>query len=772
MTIRPVNLSARVRRTRAAVLAVAVIAACALTFGTTAPAEADTVPVLPTEPASVSSDALPTVQIDGVVWSQAVVGDIVYAGGNFQSARPAGAAPGTSTVKRTHLLAYNITTGVLVSSFAPTLNDQIRAVAASPDGTRVYIGGNFTQVNGVTRNRIAAFDTATGALTAFNPNPNYVVNSITASNDTVWFGGGFTSVGGSARTRAAAVSSAGALQPWAPAMPDGKVTGIALSPDNTKIVLGGSFTSLNSGTNPGYGLGMVASTGAGTSNLPFKANAAIRNAGVNGSITSLYAAADGVYGTGYDYGTGANFEGSFHANWSDGSLVWLDDCHGDSYSVFASGGLAYKAGHPHHCKNIGGFPETNPRVEHRATAYTSARVGTVSRNTVGGSYTNFEGQPAPSQVNWFPDINTGTFTGATQGPWNVSGDSRYVVYGGEFTRVNNKGQQGLVRFAVKSLAPNSDGPRVSGAEFVPTVTTGGRGETMVTWVSNWDRDNELLSYTVWRNGAAVKTLTATSRFWVTPTLSFTDTGLTPGASYDYVITASDPLGNKVTGGKVTGVAGTTAVEPPPVVALATDTFGRSLASGWGSAEKGGAWSVSGGAANYSVASGVGAVSAPSAGANLNARLGGVTSASTDVTVDATLKQPVTGASAYVAVFGRWVGSQDYRARVIFGTTGSVQLQIQQTGANIASATLTGATYVAGDTVKIRLLVTGTNPTTIKAKIWRATDAQPAAWTLTTTDATAALQSPGNVGLGYFVGGATTGLPSTVAFDNFSVVAGE
>ena len=38
------------------------------------------------------------------------------------------------------------------------------AVAASPDGNRVYVGGDFTTVNGVVRSQIAAFNTATGAL--------------------------------------------------------------------------------------------------------------------------------------------------------------------------------------------------------------------------------------------------------------------------------------------------------------------------------------------------------------------------------------------------------------------------------------------------------------------------------------------------------------------------------------------------------------------------------------------------------------------------------
>jgi hypothetical protein len=97
-----------------------------------------------TTPATVSADALPTVQIDGVVWSQAIVGTTVYAGGKFTTARPAGAAPGTRTVRRSNLLAYDIRTGVLKTTFAPTLNGQVLSVVAAPDGKRVYVAGEFT----------------------------------------------------------------------------------------------------------------------------------------------------------------------------------------------------------------------------------------------------------------------------------------------------------------------------------------------------------------------------------------------------------------------------------------------------------------------------------------------------------------------------------------------------------------------------------------------------------------------------------------------------
>ena len=55
---------------------------------------ADTAPPTSSIPATVSSDALPTPQIDGVVWDQQIVGDTVFVGGSFSTARPAGGQRG------------------------------------------------------------------------------------------------------------------------------------------------------------------------------------------------------------------------------------------------------------------------------------------------------------------------------------------------------------------------------------------------------------------------------------------------------------------------------------------------------------------------------------------------------------------------------------------------------------------------------------------------------------------------------------------------------
>ncbi|HEY0240830.1 MAG TPA: hypothetical protein VGC37_19535, partial [Friedmanniella sp.] len=176
--------------------------------------------VQPDSSSGVTADVLPTTQINagGYVQDQAIVGDAVYAGGSFSSARPAGAASGTSESRRTDLLAYSISTGAL-KSFAPSLNGIVRVLALSPDKSRLYVGGEFTTVNGVTHNRLVAFNTATGAVDpTFNVNLGGPVYAISATSSTVYVGGQFTQANGVNRGRFAAfrASDGGLLSGWVP----------------------------------------------------------------------------------------------------------------------------------------------------------------------------------------------------------------------------------------------------------------------------------------------------------------------------------------------------------------------------------------------------------------------------------------------------------------------------------------------------------------------------------------------------------------------------
>ncbi|WP_214443700.1 Kelch repeat-containing protein, partial [Mycobacterium tuberculosis] len=104
------------------------------------------------------------------------------------------------------------------SSFAPQVNGRILAAAVSPDGSRLYIGGGFTAVNGQNRYRLAAFDTATGQLIGnWTPGTNTIVQGIVATDTTVYVTGEFSNINNTARTGIAALSaSTGAVLDFNP----------------------------------------------------------------------------------------------------------------------------------------------------------------------------------------------------------------------------------------------------------------------------------------------------------------------------------------------------------------------------------------------------------------------------------------------------------------------------------------------------------------------------------------------------------------------------
>ena len=368
----------RTPRFRALVAACAVVVAGSLTLPVAtsmAPAAADTLP----EP--VRADVLPAPQVNGVVWKLAIAGDTAFAGGQFTEARPFGVAaggPGAITNGnpdpnvKLNLIAFDITTGALNTSFVPEFNGQINDMAVTPDETKLVVVGSFTKVNGVTRNRVAVFDLPSLTLDdTVKPGTDAVVYGVTATNSTIWIGGIFSSITGpgpgalpTPRSRLGSFSATtGELTSLQIPVENGRVNSVVVSPDGTQIAFGGSFTSVGGSSAPGYGLYRAdAVTGAGK---PLPVNAIIRNAGDNSAILSMASDGTSFYGAGYNFhgvagAAGGTSEGVFQASWSDGALVTLEDCHGDSYGVAPVDGIVYVASHHHNCTNSGGFPQTQP----------------------------------------------------------------------------------------------------------------------------------------------------------------------------------------------------------------------------------------------------------------------------------------------------------------------------------------------------------------------------------------------------------------------------
>lgn len=542
----PTRLRRIVGQAASVVASVALVIAGAVLTPAAALADADPVPPTST---TFAGDALPTVQVDGVVYAQEVVGNTVYVGGSFSSARPAGSPAGSNETARANLLAYNLQTGALIGSWNPGTNGTVFDIKKSLDGSRIYVAGQFSQASGAWRYRIAAFDTATGSLvTSWAPEANGRIDAVAVTSSAIYLAGEFTTINGAQRTKVASVSpTTGAVLGFSANVQGGYgAKGIVISPDGAKAVIAGSFTSVNGSTNPGRGItALDTDTGA---LMPWAMNSVLRNGGTAAAMYSLSSDGDSVYGTAFDFGGTSQdgFEGSFRANWSDGELVWMEDCHGDTYDVAATADEIYVVGHPHYCGNIGGFPQTEPWTFHHSLAFSKQPTGQLITPDI-YNYRSFTGQQAPSLLHWYPDYVPGNYTGQYQGPWQITSAGDYLLIGGEFLKVNGASQQGIVRFAKRNIAPNKQGPQVQGGAWPLSAISYQAGTNRITWNANYDRDNATLSYQLYRQdigmGTPIYEADQVSNFWTTPAMSYRDKTATPGSTYSYRIRATDVYGN-------------------------------------------------------------------------------------------------------------------------------------------------------------------------------------------------------------------------------------
>jgi hypothetical protein len=217
-----------------------------------------------------------------------------FVGGNFNylSASP-GAAPSAHAE-----LAHITSAGTLDTAFAPTLNGRVFALALS--GGTLFAGGAFTTVDGVHRRFLVALNTATGAVVnGFQPAPNNDVVALALSPDKskLYAGGAFSQIGGdqNAQFIAELSTSTGAANAAfsTGAAPDGTVRTLAAANDGNNVYAGGVF--FNIGGQPQSGLAELnASTGA--------ANPAFNASIGGGQVNSL------LY-TGSELYTGGNFSG-------------------------------------------------------------------------------------------------------------------------------------------------------------------------------------------------------------------------------------------------------------------------------------------------------------------------------------------------------------------------------------------------------------------------------------------------------------------------------
>ncbi|WP_370665400.1 hypothetical protein [Streptomyces sp. IBSBF 2507] len=166
----------------------------------------------------------------------------------------------------------------------------------------------------------------------------------------------------------------------------------------------------------------------------------------------------------------------------------------------------------------------------------------------------------------------------------------------------------------------------------------------------------------------------------------------------------------------------------------TDSFVRTAASSWGSADTGQAWQTGGGTAtDYSVTGGYGAHRLTSTTTSRRT-LVPYTYADFDAYTSLTPSAAATGGFLTGGITGRCIDVDNlYTARLAFNVGGTMTLTLRKRVAGVetelATITLNG-TYIAGTYMRMRFQVTGS---TLRAKAWPASGFEPNAWQVTADD---------------------------------------
>lgn len=359
---------------------------------------------------TVSDSPSPTYQTNGRVDAIITVGSTVYIGGSFTLVRPAGSSPGTDTVPRARLAAFSTTTGALLS-WNPGANSAVNALAASPNGKTIYVGGRFGRLGGKARKNLGAVQAVSGQVKDFRADTDRRVLALAATKTRLYVGGKLTRIDGIPHNRLAALTARGArvIRKWRP-NPNGFVRALALSKNRKGLFVGGDFTAVGGKRQPRLAKLNV----KGGHALPFRKHPSYPVVEIVATRHRLYIAGDGAGGHAASYGV-------------RGSFKWVRQVDGAAHSIATLNGAVYVGGQfAHVCVGNTGHPATGfdcPTVlaERRRLAAFAASDGSLQA-----------WDPATDSIN-------GVFAVAKVGD--------HVQIGGDFTTVHGVAQQGYADFS-------------------------------------------------------------------------------------------------------------------------------------------------------------------------------------------------------------------------------------------------------------------------------------------------------------------------------------
>ena len=162
--------------------------------------------------AEVNHDQLPPqiprtdipITLDGFVYSTIQVGDRVIVAGDFNEVESFRNGP---IITRNNIFAYDINTGAVIDDFDPNVNGAIFELVSIPETGEIFLGGAFTQVSDEFRIRVAKLDFFGNLDPQFRAEVSARVLALDIYQDVLYLGGNFTVVNGGTHDRIAAVDT-------------------------------------------------------------------------------------------------------------------------------------------------------------------------------------------------------------------------------------------------------------------------------------------------------------------------------------------------------------------------------------------------------------------------------------------------------------------------------------------------------------------------------------------------------------------------------------
>ena len=320
---------------------------------------------------------------DGTVFAITQVGNLIIAGGSFTTAADHGS---TATVTRSHILAFDATTGALSTTFAPSLDGTVDALMPGPTANTVYVGGAFNNVGTTKSKGITLLDTTTGAIVSGFKPPyvNGIVYALSMAGSRLYLAGSFTTAGGIAHGGLATLNpTTGKLDPFMNVQFAGhhnyNGTGangavgpraMSINPAGTRAVVIGNFKTADGLARDQIAIVDLDTTPNATVDPNWSTNqytAQCFSSSFDSYVTDVQYSADGSYfvvtATG---GSGTNTDGTKSlcdsaARWESGASgsglmpTWVDYTGQDSlWSVAVTGTAVYVGGHERWMNNSNG----------------------------------------------------------------------------------------------------------------------------------------------------------------------------------------------------------------------------------------------------------------------------------------------------------------------------------------------------------------------------------------------------------------------------------